>query len=489
MLEENIEYDDTSENSYITNVSYTTYDSNNNRNNSLYELEKSIRSEIKKNQSHTNKFKLLIVDLARNYGRGGKQYAANVGHCSLSSVYDWEKLYDKIRKQKNQDMKRIAGGGRKSIVSKYEKDILYWIINHRKLGLIISIKSIITYLLSEHQELKSKSFHDLYNIIYNMLKRNGFSIRKASHIGQKLPDNASYSFYEFIQKVIKERDELGIYDDEEYRIINCDETPIFLENPDTKTIDFKGSKQILIDTQGNEKEKVTVLLTIMGDGSKLEPLMVFKGKRGKNIEKDLQTNENVLKKNMYVYSQGSSWVDAEIFSKWYKYIFLPYEAKIGKKCLLIMDKAPSHTDSYIIKKLKKHDTHFVFIPGGLTRYLQPLDIGINKVFKSAIKDEYIHFTIERRRLAKLEEDEGVDVRLLRHQLINSVAKIWKDDKCITKENIKNSFFKSSITFKMDGTDDNEFKFPNELDEIDSIYDDAEYDAHKFIGRLKLKKGK
>ena len=54
-----------------------------------------------------------------------------------------------------------------------------------------------------------------------------------------------------------------------------------------------------------------------------------------------------------------------------------------------MDKAPSHTDNYILKKLKKHGTHFVFIPGGLTRFLQPLDIGIKKVFKSAIKDEYI----------------------------------------------------------------------------------------------------
>ena len=42
--------------------------------------------------------------------------------------------------------------------------------------------------------------------------------------------------------VVRERDELGIKYGEEDRIANCDETPIFLENPDTKTIDFKGSK-------------------------------------------------------------------------------------------------------------------------------------------------------------------------------------------------------------------------------------------------------
>ena len=39
--------------------------------------------------------------------------------------------------------------------------------------------------------------------------------------------------------------------------------------------------------------------------------MIFKGKRGKNVGKDLQTNENDIKKQMRVYSQGNSWVDAE----------------------------------------------------------------------------------------------------------------------------------------------------------------------------------
>ena len=34
-------------------------------------------------------------------------------------------------------------------------------------------------------------------------------------------------------------------------------------------------------------------------------------------------------------------------------------------------------------------TYHIFIPGGLTRYLQPLDIGINKPFKAALKKHYL----------------------------------------------------------------------------------------------------
>ena len=41
-----------------------------------------------------------------------------------------------------------------------------------------------------------------------------------------------------------------------------------------------------------------------------------------------------------------------------------------------------------MEKFNLNKTHYVYIPGGLIRYLQPLDIRINKVFKSAVKNEY-----------------------------------------------------------------------------------------------------
>lgn len=36
----------------------------------------------------------------------------------------------------------------------------------------------------------------------------------------------------------------------------------------------------------------------------------------------------------------------------------------------------------------KNKTNYVYIPGELTPYLQPLDIGVNKIFKSSLKNEY-----------------------------------------------------------------------------------------------------
>ncbi len=54
---------------------------------------------------------------------------------------------------------------------------------------------------------------------------------------------------------------------------------------DTCTIDIKGIKEIIINTKGNKKKRIIVLLTICGDGSKLIPFMIFKGKKNKNVDK------------------------------------------------------------------------------------------------------------------------------------------------------------------------------------------------------------
>lgn len=46
----------------------------------------------------------------------------------------------------------------------------------------------------------------------------------------------------------------------------------------------------------------------------------------------------------FIHILKNSWCYAEIFRYWYKNIFINYENKIDKKCLLILDKTHSHTE-------------------------------------------------------------------------------------------------------------------------------------------------
>ena len=57
-----------------------------------------------------------------------------------------------------------------------------------------------------------------------------------------------------------------------------DEIPLFMNFTCTKTIAEIGSKEVNIQTHGQERVHVTSILWILSDGSELPPMLVFKGK-------------------------------------------------------------------------------------------------------------------------------------------------------------------------------------------------------------------
>lgn len=65
------------------------------------------------------------------------------------------------------------------------------------------------------------------------------------------------------------------------------EKPCYLDmNMDTM-IDFQGNKNIEIINSGRNNYRISIILTISGDGHKLPLLVIIKGEQGKTIEKNL----------------------------------------------------------------------------------------------------------------------------------------------------------------------------------------------------------
>lgn len=68
---------------------------------------------------------------------------------------------------------------------------------------------------------------------------------------------------------------------------NMDETPLFFNMTFTKTIVKKGNRQVIVKTQNQEKARIWVILTILNDGTKLAPLIIFKAQDRSTIYKQL----------------------------------------------------------------------------------------------------------------------------------------------------------------------------------------------------------
>ena len=204
-----------------------------------------------------------------------------------NSVRDWIKQKDLLEKADTKENNRLLGAGRKSYSFEYEPQILKWIEYHRKLRLALTMRAIIGYLLFLQPEFgETKSYDALKMWCIRFLKRNNLVFRRAGHIGQSLPKSIHTVVNGFLRDIIRARENMGIGDQDLGRIVNMDETPIFFDMPETITIEVKGTKNVNISTFGNDKNRVSVILSIAGDGTKLPPLKFSKERQEKLQKKN-----------------------------------------------------------------------------------------------------------------------------------------------------------------------------------------------------------
>jgi hypothetical protein len=60
----------------------------------------------------------------------------------------------------------------------------------------------------------------------------------------------------------------------------------------------------------------------------------------------------------------------------------------NERVLLVMDSAPGHKTMQVKEACKRNNIDICMIPGGCTKYLQPLDLKVNRSFKSRLKNGY-----------------------------------------------------------------------------------------------------
>ena len=238
-----------------------------------------------------------------------------------------------------------------------------------------------------------------------------------------------------------------------------DETSIFLNMPLTKTIIKKGSKQAIVRTQGQEKCRVTIILSIVADGDKLPPLIIFKAKDKGKVYNSLKEDINVKKGLCFIECNVNAWAMEEIIQKRFKQIWFKYiesqDLFTDGMGYLILDKATSHVTEKNISKNTNNYKFMTFIPPGLTRNLQPLDVVINKPFKDAIKKLYIEHCIETGR---------ENIKVSRNKIIEMVSKVWWDPNIITKDMVYKSFRCTGIANALNGSEDYLFSAWNKMNE-------------------------
>ena len=280
-------------------------------------------------------------------------------------------------------------------------------------------------------------------------------MRRTTHISQKPKEVTDDFILRFQRFVIRMRRNRG-YD--LCHIGNMDETPVWMEMPGNATLDFSGVKDITVSTTGHHKERLTIILGGLADGTKLRPLVLLPGVRPPKPQD--------IPFGISVYMCGAkkgSWSNADIMKYWLAKI---WGVNNRQRRLLVWDTFRGHTTEDVKQQVRGHfNTDLIFIPPGCTGKVQPADVSWNAPFKQHLEELYDewHFTAPKE-FTRYGNPKPPSKPLM----LKWIKQAWD---LVTPEIIKNSFIKCGISNAMDGTQDDLFN--NEDEENFEGFDEAE----------------
>ena len=276
-------------------------------------------------RSYTAVFKLQVISYAEEHGNraGGRKFDVD-----KSNVKKWKR---------NKEARR----GKKAQHPDLEKTSLEW-VEERRLG-GIAINTGKTHC-QKKMKLNQSEFKASCGWASNFMSKHNFSVRRRTHISQKLPADIEEKLMNFQQFIIKMRWEK----DYPLSLIgNADQTPLTFDMPADSAIDFSSISSISIKTTGHEKNRFTVMLACMADSTKLKPYIIFKRKTApKNVE---------FLTGIVVKFQQKGWMDDALFRDWIDIVWASHPGgKIKKEnSLLVLDAFRCHRREDQLKYLKK----------------------------------------------------------------------------------------------------------------------------------------
>ena len=130
------------------------------------------------------------------------------------------------------------------------------------------------------------------------------------------------------------------------------------------------------------KKDLTVVLMVLSHGEVLPAIVIFKGKK----------QPDFYESNVFIRAQSKAWMDEEIMLEWINLVWEP--ATEGQRAMLVLDSFSAHITPSVNQKLKSINSVPVVIPGGCTSKVQPLDVSLNKPFKSHVHKYWSDFVLE-----------------------------------------------------------------------------------------------
>ena len=177
-------------------------------------------------------------------------------------------------------------------------------------------------------------------------------------------------------------------------VLNMDQTGVRVIPHGGRTRAQRGAQRVTL-LHSADKRQITAQLTIAASGTLLPPQIIYQGTDGGDGALPSQERRDLA--DGWCFTQtGTHWATHASLMQWATDILLPYILNVRTQIenpnapvILILDKfAPHRDDSLLTHLTSLGNTYIRFVPGGCTSLVQPADLGLNRVFKAALRREF-----------------------------------------------------------------------------------------------------
>ena len=380
-----------------------------------------------KRQSYTAAFKLKVVNYSKEHGKHAAERQFGVCPRMVRRWCGDEEGLKELPRSKR------ARRGRPCFFPDLEAKLVSWVHEMRAQAYAVSRQDVRWKALELSSQFPAFTKLPSENWCSRFMARNSLCLRARTKLCQRLPPDLTQKVLSFQRFVIRRRTQHSYGLDQ---IGNMDETPVTFDMPSSRTVEVQGVKSVPMRTSGHEKTRFTVVLACLADGTKLMPMVIFR-------RKTLPKGE--FPAGLVVKCQPKGWMDESLMKEWIKQVWLRRVGGLRKtRALMVWDSFSAHLTDDIKEAMRRENTDLAVIPGGLTSMLQPLDVSINKSFKSKMRAKWQQWFLSESAGQEKPQRASLEVAT------TWISEAWNE---VDEELIRKAFKKASISNKLDGSED------------------------------------
>ena len=322
--------------------------------------------------------------------------------------------------------------GPEGFLEDIKEELVTFVTEWRDRGLPVSRFAVLQKATQYKPEFADKTLPARYMIISRFLHQNNLVHRLATHTSQKPPEAAcedARSYLKLVRPML-----VGRTRDPRWTI-NMDQTNQFYGSSPKSTIEVRGQRTVNMRKGANDSHRCTVALTVTSAGNFLTPYIVYKGVEGGTIDQ----RELPHHPTGAIYTvQKKAWFDERVMLHWVAHVLAPYvaTAPVGIIPILFLDSFKVHLLGSVANAIQNLGVQVEFIPGGCTGLVQPIDVGINKPYKSNMTRVFTGWL--------LDQDPNIPIRTAKREDVS--AWILEAIGGINDDTVKNAWRKSGFSY-------------------------------------------